>query len=444
MQKRVLVGMLILGLLCGLGGCFLEPAENLYAVPRQPESFYNLQSAIEKVMGEGTTYSPPTAGENQQAVQLKDLSGNGEEEAIVFWRSDGELPLLMSVFAKRDGQYREIARADGIGNAFDRVIYADVDRDGCNEIIVGRKVGDNVLQTLNIFALRGDKLEELLSANYSEMVVTDLNADGGNDLFLLRQDTERTNGTAEYYLWQNGAFVRQREAELSAPVGSVKRIITGKMSRQTDALAVFVASAYGETGGIITDVFCFLNGDFTNLTMREDTDTDVQTVRDYYVYSCDIDSDGLIEIPRLIAMPTIPGESEPQEQSLICWYNLLPDGKREDKLLTYHNYAGGWYLVIPWKWQPTLSLQQSTSESNTLARRFVRVENGEAEPVFTITSVTGDYASKRLLDNGWQELRRKGDVTYFCRIEDGVNVSREELQEMFHFIRVDWNTGETD
>ena len=90
------------------------------------------------------------------------------------------------------------------------------------------------------------------------------------------------------------------------------------------------------------------------------------------------------------------------------------------------------------------SNQQSTSESNTLARRFVRVENGEAEPVFTITSVTGDYASKRLLDNGWQELRRKGDVTYFCRIEDGVNVSREELQEMFHFIRVDWNTGETD
>lgn len=443
MRKRVLVGMLILGLLCALGGCFLDPAENLYAVPKQPESFYNLQSAIEKVMGEGTTYSPPTAGENQQAVQLKDLSGNGEEEAIVFWRSNSEMPLSMSVFAKQDGRYGEIARADGIGNAFDRVIYADVDDDGRNDIIVGRKIGDNVLQTLNVYSLRDGKLEELLSANYSEVVVTDLNADGRSDLFLLRQDSERTNGTAEYYLWNDGAFVRQREAELSTPVSAVKRIISGKMSRQTDALAIFVASAYGE-GSIVTDVFCFQSGEFMNLTMREDADTDVRTVRDYYVYSCDIDNDGLIEIPRLISMQKIPGESEPQEQSLICWYNLLPDGKREDKLLTYHNYAGGWYLVIPWKWQSALSLQQSTSESNTLARRFVRVQDGKAVPVFTVTSVTGDYASKLLLENGWQELRRKGDVTYFCRIEDGVNLSCEELQEMFHFIRVDWNTGETD
>ena len=77
--KRTVKCICLLVGICLLSGCFLEPAEGLYAVPKQSEDYYNLQSAIDAAMPAGATYSPPTAGENQQAVQLADLDGGGED-----------------------------------------------------------------------------------------------------------------------------------------------------------------------------------------------------------------------------------------------------------------------------------------------------------------------------------------------------------------------------
>ena len=54
-------------LLCG---CFLEPAEGLYAVPKQSEEYYDLQNAIELALPDGAVYAPPVSGDNQQVVQM--------------------------------------------------------------------------------------------------------------------------------------------------------------------------------------------------------------------------------------------------------------------------------------------------------------------------------------------------------------------------------------
>ena len=51
-MKRIVICICLLAVVGLLGGCFLEPAEGLYAVPKQPEEYYNLQSAIEAAMPE--------------------------------------------------------------------------------------------------------------------------------------------------------------------------------------------------------------------------------------------------------------------------------------------------------------------------------------------------------------------------------------------------------
>ena len=76
-------------LLCG---CFLEPAEGLYAVPKQSEEYYDLQNAIELALPDGAVYAPPVSGDNQQVVQMVDLDGDGEDEAVVYCKTTGELP----------------------------------------------------------------------------------------------------------------------------------------------------------------------------------------------------------------------------------------------------------------------------------------------------------------------------------------------------------------
>ena len=72
----------------------------------------------------------------------------------------------------------------------------------------------------------------------------------------------------------------------------------------------------------------FRDGVFTNLSRSEDANTDVQTLRDYYIYGGDIDKDGLIELPMLCPMPSLDYDASSQDQYLVSWYNLQLDGSR--------------------------------------------------------------------------------------------------------------------
>lgn len=438
-MKRLLAAGLLCVLAFSLSGCFLEPAESLYAVPRQPESFYDLQSAIEKQMGDGVSYSPPTAGENQQAVQLTDLDGDLEDEAIVFLKTQTDTPMTVCVFDRKDGTFSLLTRISGAGTAFDRVEYVQIDDRPGKEIVLGRQISEHVTQALNVYALKDGTLVELLSASYSDFITTGMGVQGRSGIFLLHQDATAANGIAEYYHWSDGALLREREAEMSAPVSAVKRIITGRMCQ--DVPAVFVASSYGESA-IVTDIFGFRDGGFTNFIRTDETDTEVKTVRDYYVYSADIDIDGLIELPRLQPMKAIAGDDGSKNQSLICWYNLNADASETRKKLTYHNYIGGWYLEIPEAWSPHLAVTQTDAYASAPAYRFLFTSaNGKTEELFTIVATT--EASAR---SGWSVLKQQGDMNYLCQLGDGAQqqgVTVETLRSAFRLIRVDWKTGET-
>lgn len=441
-MRRFLLSALVAGLLLSLSACFLEPAENLYAIPRQSDDYYDLQTAIESAMSQGASYAPPVAGDNQQAVQMVDLDGDSADEAVVYLKTGAERPLSVCVFDKRDEKYDLIARVDVEGSSFDHVQYVQIDGAPGYEIVLGSQISEQVAQKLSVFTLHGETLVELLTANYEEFITTDLDADGNREIFLLHAEGEQ-GGVAELYRWDETQLQREREARLTTTVKAVKRIITGKMCREVPA--VFVASEYGE-GKIVTDIFGFRNGVFSNFALSEDSNA-VATVRDYYVYSCDIDADGLIEIPRLIALPSLPGDGTSRNRSIINWYNLLPDGSEEDKGLTFHNYSGGWYLNLPAGWKNRLAVTRVAAFGTTLGHRFLLTGNSGTQELFSIVSLSGEKAKETLQQSGWLLLAEKGETVYGCSMGDSAErcgVSYELLRQMFCFIHVDWKTGETE
>lgn len=438
-MKRLICCLLITAIALSLGGCFLDPAENLYAVPKQSASFYNLQSAIEDTMSESMTYSAPVSGENQQAVQMADIDGDAEDEAIVFLKSTSDKPLRLCVFDRQGEAYRLLAKIDGVGSAFDQVQYVHFDDAPGDEIVVGRRISDSVTQALSVLTLKDNELVELVNAPYHEFITADLNSDSLHDVLLLNQDGDATNGIAEYYHWSDGQAIREIEASLSTPVSAVKRIITGKMSENVPA--VFVASMYDE-GKIVTDIFGLRRGSFVNLSINDEPDAGVKTVREYYVYSCDIDSDGLIELPQLIPMPSIKGDDSSKDRSLIRWYNLQLDGREKAKALTYHNYSDGWYLTVPEAWNGKIAVTSFTAFGSTRGYSFVDVASGKT--IFSIASVLGTNLARS--SENWIQLVRKGELTYSCSLGEAAgqySVDATFLRGIFHFIRIDWNTGET-
>ena len=169
-----------------------------------------------------------------------------------------------------------------------------------------------VLQSVSAYALENGEIVELMTASYSQFTTCDLDNDGRADLFVLRFDAETRRGAAELYRYRNDQMQRGPEVSLAHDAASVKRIMRGAVSYNIPA--VFVTSAC-EEDTLETDVFIFRGGTFQNLSSLDETP---QTVRNPFAYACDINSDGLVELPELVSLPAADASAET--------YSLVPAG----------------------------------------------------------------------------------------------------------------------
>lgn len=433
-KRRILAAVVLC--LALLSGCAITPSEELYAVPKRSAEYNELQKAVESVIGSGGKYSAPVSGSNQQPVQQADLDGDGQEEVIVCATATGEKPLRLYIFKQIDGKFQLQSTIEGEGTAFESVEYAQIDGAPGMELIIGRQVSDQVLQAMSVYAVKNGQASELISTNYSAYTTIDLDSDGLTDIFLLREDSQEHKVAAELYRWQNTELAREPEAVLSAGMGSVKRIITGDMAQGVPA--VFVASAYDEYN-IITDVFAMAGGVFRNVSLSAESGRSTQTVRNYYVYSADIDGDGLVELPNTVALPPVAGDESSQNQYKILWFNLDVDGTRREKLCTYHNYSEGWYLILPEAWVNGLTVTRQIVDGGACTVLSVSDETGNAQEVLSIYVFAEDEAQKAT-EEGRLLLAQKGKNYYIAQPGTGrlgQALDETSLRQMFNWISTD-------
>ncbi len=444
MTKKYFAAVFFASLLAALlSGCFFQSTDELYALPQQSEEYYELQSEIDQLMTDGAAYAAPTSGTNQQSVQLADLDGDYEDEAIVFVRTTGEKPLKAYVFDRIGEDFQRVAVIEGDGSSFSSVEYVQIDGEPGVEMVLCRQISDQVPQALSVYALRDNRVVELMSASYNEYTIVDLDSDGKMDIFLLRFSAEERNGVAEYYRYTGNQIEREPEALMSTGVESVRRIITGQVDRGVPA--VFVASMYDETS-IVTDIFALRDGTFANITADGTAGTNAQTVRNYNVYATDIDDDGIIELPQPHQLPPA-SDTEEGTYWIIDWYCLSIDGELEKKMTTYHNYSDGWFIVLPEEWENQLTISYGTVESGISGYTFSRWNGADEdpEPIFTIYAFSGEDRNTEASSGGRFLLSERGDVTYaasFGSCEWADDLTEEDLKAMFRYIQIDWNSGE--
>ena len=78
---------------------------------------------------------------------------------------------------------------------------------------------------------------------------------------------------------------------------------------------------------------------------------------------------------------------------------------------------------------------------------FSQWKNGRrADLIFTIYAFSGEDRNEAASADGRFPLAEKGDITYAAKLGTGKwadALSEDRLREMFHFIHIDWNSGET-
>lgn len=440
MKKRICMILAVLLAASLLGGCSFRTVDEMYRLPRRSEDDSHLQKVIDEAM-QSLEYASPVAGENQQTVQTADLTGDGQVEYIVFARDSVNKALRILIFSREEDQVSLHSVIESFGSAFEQVEYTDMNGQPGLEMIVGRRVSDQVLRSVSVYAFSAGTPEQLLTTNYQKFLTCDLDQNQKTELMLIQPgESDADRGVAVLYSCAEGIMQRTREAELSASADSVRRIMTSRL--ESGEPAVYVASALDENA-VITDVFTLRREKFCNVSISNESGTSVQTLRNYYVYADDIDGDGVLELPSLITMRPIKNSTSAEQQYLIRWYAMDNAAKEHTKRYTFHNYLGGWYLELGDAWAERVSVV----DSGGAFWFYVWDANFETVvPVFSVHVLTGANREEEAeLDNRFVLHRAEG-VIYAAHLASGAAdylITQEDLTPCFHLIHQAWKTGET-
>lgn len=423
-----------------LTGCSMT-VEDMYTLPKRSAQYSQLQSAIDSAMV-GLRYSAPISGENQQSVQMADLDGDGVEEYLIFASGNREKPLQILIFTQEeDGTCLLTEVIASNGTAFEQVEYVDFDgRPGC-ELIVGRQVSDQVLRSVSVYTFADGSAEQQLAVGYSKFLTCDLDADGSSELMVLRPgEAETERGMAVLYRMVDGQISRSVETEMSEPPEQIRRIMVGKL--QGGIPAVYVASG-SQTNSIVTDVFALKDEKFVNIAFSNESHTTVQTLWNFYVYAEDIDEDGIVELPCLVPMQGTENWPEEEKIYLLRWFSMDLNGKETDKLYTFHNYPGGWYIHLDEAWAERVIV---TQEAETYTFHVWDEDSQGTTALFTVFVFTGGTRDEDAVREGRFALYRTEGIAYAARLELGASeygITEENMTQRFHLIRQDWRTGDT-
>ncbi len=422
-----------------LSGCSMQTVDQMYRLPKRSTDYSNLQAAIDKAM-DGLAFSAPLTGENQQSVQMADVDGDTLQEYLVFAKGSSELPLRILVFDRVDDVFVHTDTIESNGAAYDQVEYIQMDDKPGVEVIIGRQISDQLVRSVSVYTFSGGEAEQLVTANYRKFITVDLNENGLSELFILRPSkVETDSGVAELYSMETGIMERSNEATMSGPVDKLKRILAGKLHGGKNA--VYVGSTVEDTA-LITDVFTLVDEMLTNVSLSNESGTSVQTLRNYYVYADDIDNDGVVELPHLITMVPLDNAPDTEQRDMILWYAMLPDGSTTDKLYTYYDSVGGWYLELDKKIAKRISVR---CLGNMYEFYLWNEAYTSAQLLMSIFTLTGYNREEQSLSEGRFVLLKTDTVTYAASLESAAanySITKESLIRDFYLVHQDWNTGE--
>ena len=441
MKKRIFLLTLMLATALLFTGCAMRTVGEMYALPKRSEEFNEMQSAIDTAMY-GMTYASPQAGENQQTVQMADLDGDGKDEILVFAKGASEKPLQVLIFTHdKNGRVRTMETIGSNGLAFEQVEYVDFDDQPGKELVVGIRVGDQVQRSVSVYTFRNGDAELILMNGYSKFVTCDLDDNGRAELLVLRPgEEEMQEGTAVLYHAGNSQIQRSAEMSLSESPQHIRRIMQGKL--ENGSPAIFVASAVGQDA-VVIDVLTRKDGQLINLAFSADVDTSVQTLRNYYVYADDIDGDGIVELPSVITMKPVSAWNQEEEKNLLRWYSFDDNAWEYDKLFTFHNYAGGWYMQLDSSWAGRITVEQQGSKFD-----FYLWDESyqEATPLFSLYVFTGSDRDEESVKDDRFALHRSEGIAYAASLAEAAGqygITEDYLIDSFRLIRQDWQSGET-
>lgn len=388
--KAFLISMIAALTAVALSGCMRIAADDLYSLPIASEEYLRLQRQINSVLDLGAEFAAPAGGPNRQAVQFKDLNGDGVSEVVAFFSQLGDSKLMIYIFEYIDGDYSVTEVIEGVGSGFESVRYADMDGDGIVELIVGWQMGA-ALKHMTIFSIKDFHSVLLAERDFTEISVFDLLGNGNPSVIVLRLPTPESVAMAEMFSLMPDGEVVSYDARLSYGIEAISRVLTGKLIDGAPALFVDSTGRFDD-GVLVTDICVFHDGGFENISAKSSSGISEETVRTL-IGSSDVNKDGIVKVP----MPRRLRAQSETPYYAIDWYAYNSLGHSSLALTTYHNNFDEWFLIMPFDWRGKVSIRREdiVSGERTVVFSYIAAEDGPYEDFLAIHKIFGETREER-------------------------------------------------
>lgn len=466
MRKHMGTLLLLASVFLLLTGCFFRSPEDLYVVPKAPDDFQNLQAKIDEVRGAGAEYAAPLTGNYTQTVQLRDLDGDGVQEAIAFFRVTAPAtannagngtgrPLKIYIYRQQpDDTFAVQTVIEGDGTAINSIAYEDLGGDAGKELVVSWQISNKVYELI-AYALHGPTVEEMMRVSYTDFSILDIDKDNLKEIIVL--DVNKVDGVCQANLYDydqdRGSMVLRDAAPMSQEAVSLAETKPKSVGFLKDYEPALFVTASVSTG-YLTDVFAWRDGRLENITLNAESGMSEGTYRlSNSVGLRDINMDSIMEVPRPTVFPATKKSGDTDHFWSIQWVQYDLQGQAWPVYTTYYNSEDGWYLVLPDAWSEMIR-PGGDGPKITLSRRDVAgsgeravvfslwdgQEVSDPTPFLTIYKLTGPNRVSRSALGDRFVLANESDAIYAAELLHGAwesGLTEEGLAEQFHFIQPD-------
>ncbi len=390
--------------------------------------------ALDRDISGKYTLKFPTSGDNKNAINLIDLDGDSQNEAVAIYSTTNDSGVTMNICVvdNTDGKWQVVGTQSILGAGVEKVIFNDLNSDGTAEIIVGWNVFGTAQKTLCVYSYALGSLLGLLSENYTEFITCDLDDDFVNDLLIINLDSTQQTATASYFNINENGITEVGNCELNPHVTGYFPPVLTKLT--SGKFCVYLESYKG--AGVTTEIIYFADGVLKNPLYNKENTKSV-TDRTTIITSRDFDGDSNLEVPIMTALPVEERFSVNELAYLTTWCRF--DGSEFVPVLyTLLNYTDGYYLTLSKEQTKEITVVRNVQNRERIIYEYNYENERFGEEIFRIRTVSKvAYESGAYADGGYEKLGEGADIVYLIKMaqKNYKGFLKEDVQKAFNIIR---------
>ena len=346
MFKKILLGVMSAVLSFALCGCdfFTADTAELLTPPSLPGDLKYISQAVSESAGKEYILKFASRGSYRSAIVLKDIDGDGTDEAFAFYSiTEGDVVSMhINAVYKKDKEWVSAGEQHLVAAGVDKIEFSDLDNDGVLDILVGWEIYGASEKQLAVYSFDKNSITQRFIQKYSDFAVCNLDENEREEVLIIDFNATEVRNTATLFIIDNENAVQLGSCKLDSKVQSIGEPKVSHLSSGKEA--VYIDSVKGV--GAITEVLIYEKGQLLNNLYDKELMETNKTLRSVSFTTTDINKDGILEIPVQQEVPSVSSSELAEKLYLTNWCTFNGE-VLTNQMTTMINVLDGYYYIIP-------------------------------------------------------------------------------------------------